>query len=66
MKKLSLAAIFGLIILLLIGCAPVKFYSNSGLTENTGLKYYTVNPFLQVEMERTWHLCYGLLKRNMP
>jgi len=51
MKKSSLAAIFGLIILLLTGCAPVKFYSNSGLTENTGLKYYMVKPFLQVEKD---------------
>jgi hypothetical protein len=41
----------GLIVLLIYGCAPVKFYSNNGLTEKTGLKYYAVKPFLHVERE---------------
>jgi hypothetical protein len=44
MKKSISAAIVGLIILVITGCAPVKFYSNPGLTENSGLKYYTVKP----------------------
>jgi len=35
----------------LTGCAHVKFYSNPGLTEKTGLKYYTVNPYLMVERD---------------
>lgn len=51
MKKSIFAAIAGLIILVLAGCAPVKFYSNPGLTENSGLKYYTVKPYLQVEKD---------------
>jgi hypothetical protein len=51
MKKSIFAAIIGLIILVLTGCAPVKFYSNPGLTENSGLKYYTVKPYLQVEKD---------------
>jgi hypothetical protein len=29
----------------------VKFYSNPGLTEESGLKYYTVKPYLQVEKD---------------
>ena len=36
---------------MLTGCAPVKFYSNPGLTEKSGLKYYTVKPYLQVEKD---------------
>jgi hypothetical protein len=35
----------------LAGCTPVKFYSGSGLTESSGLKYYTVKPYLMVEKE---------------
>lgn len=38
-------------ILIMNGCAPVKFYSNNGLTDRTGLRYYTVKPFLHVEKE---------------
>lgn len=41
----------GLIMLIISSCAPVKFYSNNGLTEKTGLKYYTVKPFLHVERD---------------
>jgi hypothetical protein len=51
MKKSIFAAITGLIILMLTGCAPVKFYSNQGLTEKSGLKYYTSKPYLQVEKD---------------
>jgi hypothetical protein len=51
MEKSIFAAIAGLIILVLTSCAPVKFYSNPGLTESTGLRYYTVKPFLLVERE---------------
>ena len=51
MKKSIFAAIAGLIILVLTGCAPVKFYSNQGLTEKSGLKYYTSKPYLQVEKD---------------
>ena len=51
MKKSISAAIVGLIILVLTGCSPVKFYSNPALTEKSGLKYYTVKPFLLVEKD---------------
>ena len=51
MKKSICAAIVCSIILLFAGCAPVKFYSNPGLTEKSGLKYYTAKPFLQVEKD---------------
>jgi hypothetical protein len=34
---------------LLSGCASVKFYSGSGLTGKTGLRFYTVKPYLLVE-----------------
>ena len=47
MKNSTIVAI----ILVLTGCAPVKFYSNPGLTESTGLKYYTAKPYLQVEKD---------------
>ena len=40
-----------LFILSFAGCASVQIYSNKGLTEKTGLKYYTVKPFLHVERD---------------
>jgi hypothetical protein len=49
MKKQISVVITGLSLFLLSGCSPVKFYSNSGLSEKTGLKYYTEKPFLLVE-----------------
>jgi hypothetical protein len=51
MKKLIFAAIAGLIILVLAGCAPVKIYSDSALTKKSGLKFYTLKPFLLVEKD---------------
>lgn len=51
MKKSIFAAIACLIILVLTGCSPVKFYSNAELTKKSGLKYYTVKPYLQVERD---------------
>jgi hypothetical protein len=51
MKNALIKVIAGIIILALTGCAPVKFYSNSGLTQKSGLKYYTVKPFLLVERD---------------
>ena len=38
-------------ILILAGCSPVKFFSDQGLTKKSGLKFYTVKPYLQVERE---------------
>jgi hypothetical protein len=32
-------------------CAPVRIYSDAGLKNSSGLKYYTVKPFLQVERD---------------
>ncbi len=45
------AVLVSLTILSFAGCAPVQIYSNKGLTEKTGLKYYTVKPFLHVERD---------------
>ena len=35
--------------ILLTGCATVKVYSDAGLTTETGLRYYTLKPYLLVE-----------------
>jgi hypothetical protein len=51
MKKSIFSAIAGLVVFAITGCTSVKFYSDSGLTANTGLKYYTVKPYLLVERE---------------
>jgi hypothetical protein len=51
MKNLVLALIAGAAFLLFYGCSPVKFYSNPRLTEKTGIKYYTVKPFLLAERD---------------
>ena len=51
MKNAFLKLITGLFILAFTGCTSVKFYSDAGLTKKSGLKYYTVKPYLQVERE---------------
>jgi hypothetical protein len=51
MKTIILAAFVSLTVIVLTGCAPVRIYSTKGLTEKTGLKYYTVKPFLHVERD---------------
>lgn len=51
MKATISAVIVSLSILVISGCAPVQIYSNKGLTEKSGLKYYTVRPFLHVERD---------------
>ena len=51
MKNTMIALLVSVAIFTLTGCAPVQFYSNSGLTVKTGLKYYTVKPFLHVERD---------------
>jgi hypothetical protein len=51
MKNSIYALLIGLLMLMINSCAPVKFYSNDGLTEKSGLKYYTVKPFLHVERD---------------
>lgn len=37
--------------LLFSGCAPVKVFSDAELTRNTGFKYYSAKPYLQVERD---------------
>jgi hypothetical protein len=51
MKNALLKLVSGVFILAFTGCTSVKFYSNSELTQKSGLKYYTVKPCLQVERE---------------
>jgi hypothetical protein len=51
MKSVTTMSAVILLVSFLGGCAPVKFYSNSGLTQSSGLKYYTVKPYLLVEKE---------------
>lgn len=51
MKNTILAVLVSVFIYTFIGCAPVQFYSNKNLTEKTGLKYYTVKPYLHVERD---------------
>jgi hypothetical protein len=36
---------------LLSCCTPVRFYSDADLTKKTGLKFYPVRPFMQIERE---------------
>jgi hypothetical protein len=51
MKNAFIKLITGVFILAFTGCTSVKFYSDAGLTKKSGLKYYTVKPYLQVERE---------------
>ena len=51
MKNAFLKLISGIFILTFTGCSSVNFYSNPELTRKSGLKYYTVKPYLQVERE---------------
>jgi hypothetical protein len=51
MKTTIFAAFVSLTFLVFTACAPVQIYSNKGLSEKSGLKYYTVKPFLHVERD---------------
>jgi hypothetical protein len=51
MKNSLLKLISCAFILAFTGCTSVQFYSNPELTKKSGLKYYTVKPYLQVERE---------------
>lgn len=51
MKKAFVNFVSGIIILAFTGCSAVNFYSNPELTKKSGLKYYTVKPYLQVERD---------------
>lgn len=41
------------LILILSGCATVRFYSDESLTQETGLRVYTPKPYLLVEYRHT-------------
>ena len=49
MKKLLVLAVMAVAGVLISGCATVKVYSDAGLTNETGLRYYTLKPYLLVE-----------------
>ena len=51
MKNALSKLILGILILAFTGCTSVQFYSNPELTKKSGLKYYAVKPYLQVERE---------------
>jgi hypothetical protein len=51
MKKTLLAVTTSLILMILTACAPVQFYSDKSLKEKTGLKFYTVKPYLHIERD---------------
>jgi hypothetical protein len=51
MKNAFLKLFSSVFILAFTGCTSVKFYSDAALTKKSGLKYYTVKPYLQVERE---------------
>jgi hypothetical protein len=51
MKNLLLKLFSTVFILALTSCASVKFYSDATMTKKSGLKYYSVKPYLQVERD---------------
>jgi hypothetical protein len=51
MKRLIVFAAIPVALILLSGCATVKIYSDAGLTRETGLRFYTLKPYLLVEYQ---------------
>jgi len=51
MKNLIIAFVIPVSIILLSGCATVKVYSDAGLKNETGLRCYTLKPYLLVEYQ---------------
>ena len=49
MKKLTILAVLTVSGILLTGCATVKVYSDEGLKNETGLRFYTLKPYLLLE-----------------
>lgn len=49
MKKLAILAVLTVASILFSGCATVKVYSDAGLKNETGLRFYTLKPYLLVE-----------------
>lgn len=53
MKNVLIKILSGVFLLAFTACSPVKFYSNAELTKQSGFKYYSVKPYLQVERDLT-------------
>ena len=51
MKRTPVIAAVVVAFLLTSGCATVKVYSDAGLKNETGLRYYTLKPYLLVEYQ---------------
>ena len=51
MKKLTILVVLTVAGILLTGCATVKVYSDAGLKNETGLRFYTLKPYLLVEYQ---------------
>jgi hypothetical protein len=51
MKRIPVIAAVVVAFLLSSGCATVKVYSDAGLNNETGLRYYTLKPYLLVEYQ---------------
>ena len=49
MKKLTILVVVTVAGILLTGCATVKVYSDAELKNETGLRFYTLKPYLLVE-----------------
>ncbi len=49
MKKLTVLAVLTVAGFIMTGCATVKVYSDAGLKNETGLRFYTLKPYLLVE-----------------
>ena len=49
MKRLMIISVVAVCIILLSGCATVKVYSDAELKNETGLRCYTLKPYLLVE-----------------
>ena len=51
MKRIQVIAAVVVAFLFSAGCATVKVYSDAGLKNETGLRYYTLKPYLLVEYQ---------------
>ncbi|HQK71428.1 MAG TPA: hypothetical protein PL101_09990 [Bacteroidales bacterium] len=49
MKKPHVLAVLTVAIFLFTGCATVKVYSDAGLKTETGIRFYTLKPYLLIE-----------------
>lgn len=51
MKKLTVFAAIPVALILVSGCATVKVYSDAELKKETGIRFYTLKPYLLVEYQ---------------